>query len=249
MNNLLGVVFFDSFGPVRGKECGCKMKFNRENQSVRDQYINSLFGVEDELLISIRAKLREDGKEGINVGPYEGKTLNLLAKLIQANKAVEIGTLYGYSSIWISRALPKEGKLYCLESEVGHYNIAKDFFSKSPEASKIEILLGDANINLKKLEPMGPFDLVFIDANKSGYMNYLLWAETNVRPGGLIIGDNTFLFGHVLEAADCVSPNQRANAHQIQVMRDFNQRLANPSKYNSILLPTNEGLTVAQKLF
>ncbi|MCB0389994.1 MAG: O-methyltransferase [Bdellovibrionales bacterium] len=222
------------------------MTYNRENKTVADEYINQLFAREDDALLKIREELRKDGKEGINVGPHEGKLLQFLVRAFQVKKIVEIGTLYGYSALWMARALPEDGKLHCLEIDPENYKKAKELLQASDVSNKVEIYLGDANSSLQSLTNEGPFDMVFIDANKAGYLEYLNWAEENVRPGGFIIGDNTFLFGNVFEQP--IEVAIQANDKQIQVMREFNQRLADPTKYNSILIPTSEGMTIAQKI-
>ncbi|MCB0356486.1 MAG: O-methyltransferase [Bdellovibrionales bacterium] len=218
----------------------------RENQSLADEYINQLFAIEDETLLAIRSALKADKKEGINIGPYEGKILQFLIKALHIEKIVEIGTLYGYSALWMARALPEQGKLYCLESEPNHFEKAQHFLMKSEVQQKIEIHLGDALSSLQQLSAKAPFDMVFIDANKAGYIKYLDWAEEHIKSGGLIVGDNTFLFGNVF--ADNSQAHMTINKETIAIMREFNSRLANPKKYNSILLPTAEGMTVAQKL-
>ncbi|MCB9025732.1 MAG: O-methyltransferase [Bdellovibrionaceae bacterium] len=222
------------------------MSHSREDKTLADEYINQHFAQEDECLLAIRRQLKTDGKEGINVGPHEGKLLQFFVRLHKVKRIVEIGTLYGYSALWLARGLPTEGMIYCLEKDPENFIKARDLLKQSEVSEKVEVIQGEALDSLKLLTKKGPFDMVFIDANKAGYLSYLDWAEENVRAGGLIIGDNTFLFGNVF--------NDRSQAHlpsnetQVQVMREFNQRLANPLKYNSILIPTHEGMTIAQKL-
>jgi len=140
--------------------------------------------------------------------------------------------------------LPAEGHLYTLEKNPDNHAVASRFFAKSAHRSKISALCGDGADLMKKLVVKGPFDMVFIDANKLAYVDYLNWAEAQVRPGGLIVGDNSFLFGSLWgESRD---PDVKPKT--IEVMREFNRRLADPKKYNSTLIPTLEGMTVAQKL-
>ena len=221
------------------------MSHDRGESNPTTNYINSLFAPEDEKLQSIRLALRQDNKEGINVGPYEGKILNLLVTLSRAKSIVEIGTLYGYSALWMARALPADGKLYCLEVDKENAAKAKALLAKTEVTSKIEVILGDATETLAGLASKGPFDMCFIDANKSGYMDYLEWADQNVRSGGLIVGDNTFLFGNLIK--DKSNSNSRVSENQIKVMKNFNESLADPKKYTSVILPTVEGMTVAIK--
>lgn len=216
----------------------------REKNQKELDYINHLFAPEDPPLQAIRQSLAEDAKEGINIAPYEGKLLQVFLGLIKAQKVVEVGTLYGYSTLWIARALPPEGQVVSLESSQDNYHKAKALLQGTEVWPRIDLHLGDAAKTLKDLNSQAPFDAIFIDANKSSYAQYLDWAEEYIRPGGLIFGDNTFLFGHVITR----QPGGSINQKQIDVMQSFNQRLANPTKYRSVLIPTPQGLTVAQKL-
>lgn len=212
--------------------------------SGRLKYIENLFGEEDQALKDVRQALQRDGKEGINIGPSEGALLHTLVKLGRVKTAVEIGTLYGYSAIWMARALPDDGRLYCVEKSEENFKKAADLIGASEVADKISLIQGDAAEVLEDLAGKGPFDLVFIDANKGGYGKYLDWAEDNVRQGGLIVGDNTFLFGHVYGEG---KTDSKMGPNPIQTMREFNLRLAQSDKYTSCLIPTDEGMTVAIK--
>ena len=116
-------------------------------------------------------------------------------------------------------------------------------FAKFDAGKKIELRVGDALESLAELE--GPFDMIFIDADKLNYMNYLNWAEKNIRKGGLIVGDNTFLFGAVYAA----EPVDRVRKTAFDAMTAFNARLGDDRYYTGILLPTPEGMTVAIKNF
>jgi predicted O-methyltransferase YrrM len=159
-------------------------------------------------------------------------------------KVVEFGTLYGYSALAMAKALPADGAVITLEKDAKHHEFAKETFAASPDGKKVVALCGDALDLMREIESRGPFDMVFIDANKTGYVHYLNWAEQNVRRGGLIVGDNTFLWGALWGDQS----RENVGENQVQVMKEFNERLADPEKYNSVLIPTLEGLTVAQKL-
>ena len=119
--------------------------------------------------------------------------------------------------------------------------MAKNYLARSEVGDKIVQYCGDARKMLEELSPKGPFDMVFIDADKISYEIYLDWAEVNIRQGGIIIADNTFLFDSVYEDA----PLEGISLEAWNTMRRFNERLADSSKYLSILLPTKEGLSVA----
>jgi len=208
------------------------------------QYIRDTFAPEDELLKRIRESLNPELAR-IQVGPEEGKLLQFLIRSHHVRTVVEIGTLAGYSAIWMARALPETGHLYTCGKDPAHNALAKKHFHESDVHRRINLIEGDARDTLKSLEPKAPFDMIFIDADKASYSFYLDWAEIHIRKGGLIIGDNTFLFGNIWkEKADADVGDASWKA-----MREFNARLADPARYSSTLIPTEEGMTVAVKLF
>lgn len=213
-----------------------------EDISPRIKYIRKLFAPEDSLLQTVDRRIRESDFP-IHIGAEEGRFLQFLIKGLGIKTIVEVGTLAAYSSIWMARALPTNGHLYTIERTKHRAELAKKNISESDVAHKITLLHGDARDELKKLSYRGPFDMIFIDADKISYTAYLDWAEENIRPGGLIVGDNTFLFEAVYleELPEGISPTARA------VLREFNQRLSDPLKYTSIMLPTQEGMTLALK--
>ena len=215
------------------------------NKSVSPEvkYVESLFAEEDELLSLVRQEIEKMGKGGIQIRPYEGRLLQFLAQSIGARKIVEVGTLIGYSAIWLARILPSGGKLYSFEKNPDYAAVAKEFFKKAKLSDRIDVHIGDAIQELKGIEGNGPFDMIFIDANKAAYMQYLEWAMKNLRKGGIIVGDNTFLFGNVFAEK---RPADVPNA-QWETMRKFNQTLADSKDFLSILVPTSEGLTIAVK--
>ena len=209
-----------------------------------EKYVEELFAGEDSVLRGIRQRTERLGIPQINIGPSEGKILYTLLKAIGAKRVVEVGTLAGYSAVWMARALPEDGKLYTCEYEPKHADAAREAFREAGLSEKIEVLIGDATETLRKLEDHGPFDAVFIDADKASYPKYAEWADKNLRQGGLIIGDNTYIWG-------MITLTQKPEGHEGATwmgMRRFNERLADPAKYASIILPTKEGMTVAVKL-
>lgn len=207
-------------------------------------YIRKLYAPQDRLLQQIDRRLHEENT-AIHIGAEEGKLLQLLVRLHGVRTLVEIGTLAGYSTLWMARALPEGGHIHTINKEAAHISMARGFFSQSDVAGKITMHEGDAHDILPKLAPGGPFDMVFIDADKISYPDYLDWAEENVRKGGLIVADNTLLFG---AAAQDEAPADVAPATW-QAMRRFNERLADTQRYFATIIPTQEGLSVAIKLF
>ena len=207
-------------------------------------YIENLYASEDVVLQQIRERLVNANRWGVNIGATEGKTLQFLMRLARVEKAVEIGTLFGYSAVWMARALPANGHLYTIERDHESARQAKKAFEDAAVTDKVSLCEGEALDCLANLVSKGPFDLVFIDANKSAYVEYLDWAIANVKTGGLIIADNTLLGGHVIHAEKPESLSNR----QYHGMREFNTRLANDKEFISVILPTGEGLSVAIKL-
>lgn len=207
-------------------------------------YIRKLYAAQDALLSDIDARLRACGMP-IHIGPDEGKLLQLLIRLHGSKRIVEIGTLAGYSTIWMARALEEDGHIYTLNKDPQHIKMAQASFAASEVRQHITMLEGDAHATLPQLADKAPFDMVFIDADKISYNDYLDWAENNVRKGGLVVADNTLLFGTVTQDTP---PKDTAPATW-QAMRRFNERLADPQRYFATILPTEEGLSAAIKLF
>lgn len=218
----------------------------RNDNSSRWNYLLEHFGRESALHKKITEHSRQEQVLGMQVSAYEGQMLKFFAQVSGARKVVEIGCLFGYSALWLLEALPEEGgELYLLEKEGSRVEWMKENFKDHPRFSWIKWRQGDAEEQLEGLRNDGPFDFCFIDANKAAYSTYLDWAEGNIRKGGLILGDNSFLWGGVYDEGD----RENISESQRRSMKEFNRRLADPARYNSTLIPTQEGLTVAQKLF
>lgn len=208
------------------------------NQKVntRDNYIRTLYAAETELLTQIRNTLAEQNLS-IHVSPEEGKLLQLLVRMHRAKHIVEIGTLGGYSALWIAAALPADGHITTFEKSSERAEMARKHIAASPYAKKITVVEGDAHAMLR--EHKGKVDMVFIDAEKTGYPDYLEWAEQHLPAGGLLVADNTFLFDTVFSEAP------EGEAKMWNAMRQFNAALA--ERFEAIILPTAEGLSIALK--
>ncbi len=214
--------------------------------SAKVNYIETLVSekFEDETSNKILAALTLDNLLGINIGLLEVQILNFLIHSNHIKKIVEVGSLYGYSAYHMAKSLPQDGKLWSIEKNQKNYQKAYEFVSSSEQAEKIELIEGDAKVKLEELKTKAPFDLIFIDANKGAYGDYLNWAKDCLRPGGLVVGDNTFLFGSVYEESEKA---HNMSSKNIQVMKDFNQSLVSSKSFEAMILPTPEGLTVAIK--
>jgi len=213
-------------------------------ESPSQKYLNEVFGLPDAELAEVREELRRHNVEGMSISGSEARILQFLVRVSGAKKIVEIGTLFGFSALALAKVLPADGQIWTLEKNPVNFTIAQKHFQKFAAGRKIRALNGDATDLLDDISVEGPFDMVFIDADKAGYVKYLDWAEKNVRQGGFIVGDNTFLFGALWGGEH----DRNIGERQIAVMHEFNRRLADPTKYNSTLIPTVEGITVAQRL-
>ncbi|MBI4062953.1 MAG: O-methyltransferase [Elusimicrobia bacterium] len=190
----------------------------------------------------IREESAQKGLPAWSVGPLEGKILEFLARSCNAKKAVEVGTLGGYSAAWIAKGLAKDGRLYTLEVNADYAGVAQENLKMAGMAHKTVILVGEAAKALEKLTVQGPFDFCFIDADKVNYPLYLEWAIKNLRPGGLVAGDNAYLFGQLHLDPKQADPEE---APKIKPMREFLNLLANPKYFSSwAMIPTGEGMAV-----
>ena len=171
------------------------------------------------------------GMPEIQLGPAEGRLLELLLRLIGARRVVEIGTLAGYSALWMARALPPGGRLWTIEADPRHAGVAAEVVGEAGFGDRVSIIKGDAAEVLPKLSDSGPFCAVFLDADKGRYDVYGRWATENLREGGLLIGDNAYLFGRLLESSDDAG-----------AMRRFHEEMAR--HFESVCIPTPDGLAV-----
>jgi predicted O-methyltransferase YrrM len=204
-----------------------------QNQwSAVDSYITDLFLAPDTALEAALASSAAAGLPTINVSPTQGKLLHLLARAQGARRILEIGTLGGYSTIWLARALPSNGQLVSLEVDPKHAEVAQGNLARAGLSSIVEIRLGSALDTLPKLvsEGRGPFDLIFIDADKPGYADYLKWSLKLARPGTLIIADNVVRKGAV---ADPGSTDEN-----VQGIRKFNEALAGEKRVTTTVIQT-----------
>jgi predicted O-methyltransferase YrrM len=177
-----------------------------------DRYISTLFAPEDAVLRLAREEMLRKGMPQISVSASEGKLLHVLARIIRAERILEVGTLGGYSAIWLARALPAQGKLISLEIDARYAEVARRNLKRAGLQEKVEVRVGPALESLSRLEAEGeaPFDLIFIDADKESYVKYLRKAVPVLREGGLVLGDNTL--PHAVLDAAAESGTKRYNA-------------------------------------
>jgi predicted O-methyltransferase YrrM len=203
----------------------------------------SVYAPDDELLREIRERSVEAGLPKIEVGAFDGLHLEVIARACGARKAVEIGTLGGYSGVCLLRGMGGSGVLHTFELEPHHAEVARASFARAGVSGRVRIHVGRAAELLPTIEAEGPFDLVFVDADKTGYPGYLAWAEENLRVGGVLLADNTFGFGHVHEERP-----ETESAEAMAALRRFSERLAGGGRFRATLLPTAEGLSFGVKI-
>jgi predicted O-methyltransferase YrrM len=196
-------------------------------------FIDARYAPEDALLQDLKAQTRQRGLPPIQIPPALGKLLALLVKISGAHRILEIGTLAGYSAIWMARALPANGRLVSLEVESAHKQIADEFLRRAGLADRVDVRLGPALSTLAKLPVSEPFDLAFLDADKESNPVYLDWALKLVRPGGLIVADNVLRDGAVLAAA----PSDATLAG----VRRYNELVADHPRLEGLILFTRNG--------
>jgi predicted O-methyltransferase YrrM len=177
---------------------------SNESWTAVDRYISERLIKKDEAQTETLAANAAAKLPAIDVSPPQGKLLNLLARSIGAKRILEIGTLGGYSTIWLARALAPGGRLITLEFDARHANVAQKNISREGLSHLVDIRVGPALDALPKLEQegAGPFDLAFIDADKENNANYFRWALKLARPGALIIVDNVVRDGAVVDLAN-----------------------------------------------
>ena len=207
------------------------------------RWAESVFRPEDEVLREIRERSRAQGLPAIEVGAFDGRHLEVIARAAGARRAVEIGTLGGYSGVCLLRGMGPEGLLHTFEREPRHAEVARESFERAGVSRQVRLHLGAALEGLRAVEAEGPFDLVFVDADKRGYPDYLAWAESHLRLGGVLLADNAFGFGHVHEPAPAgEDPESMAS------LRRFAERLAGGGRFRATMLPTAEGLAMGVRI-
>ena len=210
-----------------------------------DDYTTDLLMPADPALEAALAASDAAGLPAIGVSPSQGKLLMLLAQLAGASRILEIGTLGGYSTIWLARALPVDGFMVTLELEPAHAKVAAKSLAHAGLLERVELIVGSALESLPRLADRGegPFDLVFLDADKVNYSNYFTSIMRMVRPGSLILADNVIRAGTVLDPRD---DDPSAGA-----ARDFNAMIAADARLEAIVVQQvgikgHDGLAIAR---
>jgi len=207
----------------------------KEQWAAVDQYLSDLLLPVDPILNSVLEASAAAGLPSINVSPTQGKLLDLMVRMCGAKRILEIGTLGGYSTIWLARALPANGKLITLEAEPKHAKVATANLERAGLSKLVEVRLGPALDTLSNLveRKVPPFDFIFIDADKPGYPDYLEWSLKLSRPGTVIVADNIIRDGAIID------PNHEDP--RVQAVRKFNQMLGSNPRLSATALQTVGG--------
>jgi predicted O-methyltransferase YrrM len=197
-----------------------------------DRYFGDLLAPSDDKLDSALAANKKAGLPSIDVSRLQGKFLELLVRISGARRILEIGTLGGYSTIWMARALPEGGRIITLEANPRHAEVARANLENAGVLDRVDLRLGRAIDNLPKLKASGagPFDLIFIDADKPSNPDYLKWALKLSRPGTVIVTDNVVREGKVVDA--------ESNDKDVQGTRRFAEMMAAEPRLSATVLQT-----------
>lgn len=202
------------------------------------RYIEDLFAVEDTVLARVRTRHIEAGLPNIHISPDEGKLLHVLLRAAGARTVLEIGSLAGYSGIWLTRALPPDGRLTTIEKDLRHAAIARAAYADAGLTGQVRLLEGDARQVLKTLTP--GFDAVFVDADKEPLAEYFEESVRLLRSGGLLLCDNAFFHGAVVDESD--------HSAATEGVRAFNRLAATDPRVVSAVAPIRDGVVIGVKV-
>lgn len=172
-------------------------------------------------------------------GGYQGRLLSLISKLIRPNRILEIGTFTGYATLCLAEGLSKDGKIITIDRNEELMYLPKKYFSESEYSQQIEFRIGNALDVLDELNEK--FDLVFIDADKSNYINYYEKVLGKMNPGGVILADNVLWYGKVLQET-------KSNDKDTKILKEFNELTAKDPRVESIILPVRDGISLIRKI-
>ena len=217
--------------PTSTNEDGSRVA-DPETWAAVDEYLAGTLGAEDPALRAALATSEEEGLPAIQVSPLQGKLLLLLGRMIGARTILEVGTLGGYSTIWLARAAGDAGRVITLEIDPHHARVARTNLDRAGVAGRVDLRVGPAADSLRALiaEGAGPFDLVFLDADKPSNPEYLQLALELTRPGSVIIGDNVVRSGGILD------PD--SDDASIQGTRRFHELLAADPRLDATVVQT-----------
>jgi predicted O-methyltransferase YrrM len=201
-----------------------------------DEYIASLFARDDDVLAALREAADREGLPPIAISAVTGRFLQILLSAIKAERVLEVGTLGGYSAIWMARALPSSGRFVTVEVDQRHAEFARRYFVRAGLHDRIDLRIGRALDVLPAFDGER-FDAIFLDADKEPLPTYFEWALRLLRPGGLLIADNALWGGRVLDL--------EIEDEGTRGVREFNRRLSSDERVLGTIVPVGDGLAVA----
>ena len=202
-----------------------------------ERYIAELFAVEDSHLRGIRAAMEEEGFPTIQVPAATGRLLQVLVRAVQARRVLEVGTLGGYSALWMARALAADGTLISLERDPARAVVARAALAGAGLSERVDVRVGEAKVLLSGIGPDASFDVIFLDADKQGLAVYLDEAARLLRPGGLLLTDNALWRGTVMD------PEERDP--DVEAIRNFTRRVAGEPGWDGTIVPVGDGVLMA----
>ena len=218
---------------------GHNIHFSAEQYGRLEEYAEAHSSAEPPLLAELtRATWQRSVHPRMLSGAFQGRILATVSALVRPSRILEIGTFTGYSALCLAEGLAEGGELITIDKNEELEDFANSFFDRSPYAGRIKMVVGNALEVIPRLA--GEFDLVFIDGGKGDYPRYLDLVAERVRPGGVILSDNVLWNGKVVEPLD---PKDRDTA----VMLEYNRRLADDPRFETVLLPVRDGLTVSRR--
>jgi caffeoyl-CoA O-methyltransferase len=212
------------------------------------EYVRDLFAPEEPALQALRQAARDFGMPvGWEISPDVGRLFQLLCRAVGARRVVEFGTLAGYSALWFARALPADGRVISIEFNPDYAAFAREQMARIEGGAKVEVRVGAALESLPALErevreQKAPFDVIFLDADKAHYPEFLDWSVRVLRPGGLLLADNV-LRSESWHGQTLLDP--AADDARILAIREFNRRLASDPRFTAIIIPMRAGIAAA----
>lgn len=205
-----------------------------------EKYISQHTTAESEILVRLRKEtFQKTTQPQMLSGGYQGRLLSLISKMIRPKTILEIGTFTGYATLCLAEGLQKDGKIITIDRNEELMYLPKKYFEESEFSGQIEIKIGNALDILEGLD--GCFDLVFIDADKSNYINYYNKIIDKMNSGGVILADNVLWYGKVMEET-------KANDKDTMILKEFNQMLVSDTKVEVVLLPVRDGISLIRKI-
>jgi len=205
-----------------------------------ENYLSLHFSPETDLLKKLEKEtFQKTTQPQMLSGGYQGRLLSLISKLIRPNRILEIGTFTGYATLCLAEGLTPEGKIITIDRNEELMYLPRKYFAESEYAQQIEVKIGNAMDVLDDLNEK--FDLVFIDADKSNYINYYEKVLGKMNPGGVILADNVLWYGKVLQET-------KANDKDTKILKEFNELTSKDPRVESIILPVRDGISLIRKI-